>query len=318
MIKVGYALSSEEHASKELVRQAVAAEQAGFDFVGISDHFHPWLDSQGQSPFVWSVLGGIASSTERVQVGTMVTCPIMRTHPAIVAHAAATVADMMPGRFFLGLGSGENLNEHITGEGWPRTRVRIEMLEEATALIERMWTGENVSYDGAYFTLANARIYTLPDPLPPIYLAASGPIAARLAGRIGDGLISTSPDRELVEAFRSNGNDGPRLGQLAICLAESEEEGVRLASKIWPNSVLSGSFKQELPLPAHFEQACSVVTPDQVAEAIVCSNDPQRHIDAIKEYEEAGFTHVFVHQIGPDQQRFIDFYTREVMAAVGV
>jgi coenzyme F420-dependent glucose-6-phosphate dehydrogenase len=313
MIEVGFALSSEEHDGKELVRQAVMAEEAGFKYGGISDHFHPWVDRQGHSPFVWGVLGGIAAATERIEIGTMVTCPIMRTHPAIVAHAAATIAEIMPGRFFLGLGSGENLNEHIVGSGWPRARVRIDMLEEATEIIRGLWSGRNTSFDGVFFDVDNARLYSMPEVLPPIYLAAAGPIAARLAGRMGDGLISTSAERRLIEAFRAEGNDGPRLGQLAICVGESEEESVRLASEIWPNSALSGSFKQELPLPAHFEQAAAVVTPDQIAQSIICSSDPQKHIDAIRKYEAAGFTRVYVHQIGPDQRRFIDLYTREVM-----
>jgi G6PDH family F420-dependent oxidoreductase len=212
MLEIGFALSSEEHGGRELVRQAIAAERAGFDFVGISDHYHPWIDNQGQSPFVWSVLGAIASATERVQAGTMVTCPIMRVHPAVIAQAAATVAELMPGRFFLGLGSGENLNEHIVGQGWPPAHLRIAMLEEATDIIRRLWADGNVSYEGDYFTVDNARVYTLPESLPPIYMAASGPVAASLAGRAGDGLISTSANRELVEAFQGAGNQGPRLG----------------------------------------------------------------------------------------------------------
>ena len=313
MIEIGYSLSSEEHTSKDLVRQAVAAEQAGFGFLGISDHFHPWLDSQGYSPFVWSVLGAIAASTERVQIGTMVTCPMIRTHPAIIAQAAATMGDLMPGRFSLGLGSGENLNEHIVGEGWPRAQVRLEMLEEATEIIRELWGGSLVSYDGAFYTVENARIYTLPEQLPPIYFAAAGPDAATLAGRIGEGIIATSPDAELVTAFKSEGNDGPRLGKLTVCIAESEDEGVRIAHKIWPNSTLKGAFKLELPLPSHFEEATANTTPEQVAEAVLCSRDPQKHIEAIREFEDAGYTRVYVHQVGPDQQRFLDFYMNEVI-----
>lgn len=265
---------------------------------------------------VWAVLGGIASATERVEVGTMVTCPILRTHPAIIAQAAATVAEMMPGRFFLGLGSGENLNEHVIGTGWPRARLRIEMLEEATQIIRRLWSGENVSYDGMYFTVANARIYTMPEVLPPVYIAAAGPRAAHVAGRVGDGLIATSPDRELVDVFQGEGNQGSRLGQLAVCVAASEAEAVETAYKIWPTSVLGGSFKQELPLPVHFEEATRIASKEQVAQSVICTSDPQKHIEAIREYERAGFTRVYVHQIGPDQQRFIDLYTREVMPAL--
>jgi G6PDH family F420-dependent oxidoreductase len=219
----------------------------------------------------------------------------------------------MPGRFFLGLGSGENLNEHIVGQGWPPAHIRIAMLEEATDIIRRLWGGENVSYEGEYFTVENARIYTLPESLPPIYMAASGPVAASLAGRAGDGLISTSADHQLVEAFQGTGNQGPRLGQLAICLAETEQEGLETARRIWPNSAFHGSFEQELPLPAHFEQVATNVTLEQIGQAIICSSDAQKHIEKLRKYEEAGFTHVYVHQIGPDQQRFIDLYTQEVL-----
>jgi coenzyme F420-dependent glucose-6-phosphate dehydrogenase len=313
MLTLGFSLSSEEHDAQTLVRQAVAAEEAGFTFAGISDHYHPWIDNQGNSPFVWAVLGGIAASTRSLKIGTTVTCPIIRIHPAIIAQAAATVANMMPGRFFLGLGSGENLNEHVVGYSWPRAAQRIDMLEEAVEIIRELWTGRNVSHDGDYFLVEDARIYTLPDVLPPIYLAAAGPTAARLAGRVGEGLIATSPDAELVQVFKSEGNQGPRIGHFTVCVAESEEAGVRLASEVWPTSALKGSFKQELPLPRHFQEASATATPEQIAEAIVCSPDPQKHIDSITEFERAGFDHVYVHQIGPDKETMLDLYKREIL-----
>src|SRR5262245_30369792 len=205
MLHVGYKLSSEEFGPVDLIRHAVRAEIAGFDFALISDHFHPWADRQGQSPFVWSVLGAIASATERLVVGTGITCPIIRTHPAIVAHAAATVTAMMPGRFFLGVGTGENLNEHVTGAKWPPVDVRREMLEEAVKIIRLLWRGGAQSHRGRHYTVDHARLYTLPRRPPPLMVAASGPLAARLAGRIGDGLVTTDPDAELLGTFRQAG-----------------------------------------------------------------------------------------------------------------
>jgi len=213
MTAVGYALSSEEHGASDLVRHARRAEEAGFSFAVISDHYHPWIDRQGQSPFVWGVLGAIAQATESLRVGTGVTCPTVRIHPAIVAQAAATAATLMPGRFFLGLGTGERLNEHILGTPWPEWDVRSDMLEEAVGVIRELWDGAVTSHHGRHYTVENARIYSLPDRLPPIYLAAGGPKAARLAARLGDGLIGTGPDASLIDGFAGAGGEGPRLGR---------------------------------------------------------------------------------------------------------
>jgi G6PDH family F420-dependent oxidoreductase len=317
-VRLGYALSSEEHRPDVLVRNAQAAEAAGFEFALISDHFHPWLDRQGESPFVWTVIGAIGQSTESLVVGTGVTCPSIRIHPAILAQAAATTAALMPGRFFLGVGSGENLNEHVLGDRWPSAEERLEMLAEAIELIRELWDGGLVSRRGRHFTVDRARLYTLPDEPPPIGVAAAAPRAAQLAGEHGDALISVAPDREIVEGFERAGGEGrPRYGQLHVCWAETESEAVRTARDVWPNSALGGELGQELPLPRHFEQATSAVTEDQIAEAIVCGPDPARHRAAIAEYENAGFDHVYVHQIGPDQEGFLRFYEREILP-VGV
>src|SRR3712207_4826795 len=188
-MRIGYFLSCEEFGPQELIRQARLAQAAGFDRVWISDHFHPWIDEQGHSPFVWSVIGGIAQATERLQLGTGVTCPTIRTHPAIIAHAAATSAAMMPGRFFLGVGTGENLNEHIVGHGWPAPDERLDMLEEAIEVIRTLWNGGSQTFRGDYFPVEQARLYTLPDEPPPIVVAAAKPLAADVAGRSGDGLV---------------------------------------------------------------------------------------------------------------------------------
>ncbi|MFN8591793.1 MAG: TIGR03557 family F420-dependent LLM class oxidoreductase [Thermomicrobiales bacterium] len=313
MVQIGYTLSSEEHTASDLVRQAQRAEEAGFDFLSISDHFHPWIDAQGHSPFVWAVIGGVAATTQRIPLGTGVTCPTVRIHPAIIAQAAATVATMMPGRFFLGIGSGEALNEHITGERWPETEIRLEMMEEAIEVIRLLWQGGNQSYHGLYYTVENARIYDLPDEQIPIIVSATGPKAAEVAGRIGDGLWETAPDKKVVELFEAAGGSGPRYGQISVCWAENRETALQTAFKIWPTSALSGELNQELPTPTHFEQAVQLVTPEKVAEQTVLGPDPQPYLDKIEAFVQAGIDRVYFHQIGPDQEGFIRFAEREIL-----
>jgi coenzyme F420-dependent glucose-6-phosphate dehydrogenase len=315
MTTIGYALSSEEHGPLELVSQARRAEQTGFSFALVSDHFHPWIDEQGQSPFVWSVIGGIACSTDALVLGTGVSCPIERMHPAIVAHAAATAAMMMPGRFFLGLGSGERLNEHVTGARWPAVGERQERLAEAIEVIRLLWSGEFVSHRGAHFTVENARLYTLPDELPEIAVAASGPFAARLAATHGDALVSTSPSAEIVDAYVEAGGDGNRYGQLTVCVDSNEEEARRTARRIWPTAALPGMLAQELALPSDFAAATTHLTEAQVAETVICTSDPGTHLEAIAQYEAAGFDHVYVHQIGP-QEPFFSLYGELILPAL--
>lgn len=312
--KIGYNLSSEEHAPSDLVRNAQRAEALGFDFAMVSDHFHPWLDRQGQSPFVWSVIGAIAHTTDKLRLGTGVTCPIMRIHPAIIAQAAATAAAMMPGRFFLGVGSGENLNEHIFGEHWPTAPVRLEMLEEAVQVIRELWMGEEMSHYGKYFTVENARVYTLPEELPPIYMASSAEISARLAGRIGDGLISTALVEEVLQNFDEGGGNGkPRYGKVDVCWASSEEEGSKTAYEQWANTGVKGQLNQELATPQLIEQAASLVLEEDIAQKIVCGPDPEKHLEKIHEYADFGFDHIYVHQIGPDQEGFFEFYEKNIL-----
>jgi coenzyme F420-dependent glucose-6-phosphate dehydrogenase len=312
--EIGYALSCEEHSPRDLVRHAQGAEALGFRFALISDHFHPWISRQGQSPFVWTVIGAIAQATSRLRLGTGVTCPTMRYHPAIVAQAAATSAAIMPGRFFLGVGSGENLNEHVVGQGWPSAPVRQEMLEEAIAIIRLLWQGGEQSYFGSHFTVDHARLYTLPSEAPQLLIAASGPEAAELAGRIGDGLITTSPDSSVVERFNSgDGSRKPRYGQLTVCWAEDEAAACRTAHEWWANAALPGELNQELPLPRHFEQAISALHEEDVAKLVICGPDPQRHRQAIQEFLDAGIEHVYVHQVGPDQAGFFEFYRHQIL-----
>jgi G6PDH family F420-dependent oxidoreductase len=312
--KLGYTLSSEEFDAPTLVAQAERAERAGFAFASISDHFHPWIDEQGESPFVWGTLGAISQRTERIELITGVTCPTTRVHPAIVAQAAATAAQLLPGRFSLGLGTGENLNEHITGERWPGVVERQDRLEEAIEVIRELWSGELKSHRGEHFIVENARLYSLPDEPPPLLVAVAGESSVELASRAGDGLIGTAPVAESVEQFRSEGGEGkPTYGQLHVCWAEDEEAAKELALKQWPNGGISGSYFLELPLPAHFEEAAEVLGTDEIAESIVCGPDPERHHAAIQEYVDAGYDHVYVHQVGDDQEGFFDFYEREVL-----
>ena len=311
---LGYAISSEEHAPLDLVANAVRAEEAGFELALISDHFHPWIDRQGHSPFVWGVIGAIAARTERLRLGTGVTCPTIRIHPGIVAQAAATAAALMPGRFFLGVGTGENLNEHVLGDRWPPTALRREMLEEAVTVMRELWEGELTTHRGTHYTVENARLYTLPDQPLEVMVAAGGPESAELAGRIGDGLVGTAPDREHLARFEAAGGEGkPRFGQLTVCWAESEEDARRTAHEIWPNAALRGPLGQELPLPSHFEAASAMVTEDDVAAVVTCGPDPEKHVEAIEAFVAAGYDHVYVHQVGPDQEGFIRFAERELL-----
>jgi coenzyme F420-dependent glucose-6-phosphate dehydrogenase len=313
MVELGYTLSCEEHPPNRLVEIARLAEDAGFGFAMVSDHYHPWIDRQGNSPFVWSVIGGVAHATERIRLGSGVTCPTIRVHPAIVAQAAATSAAMLPGRFFLGLGSGENLNEHVVAQGYPSADVRQEMLEEAIGIIRSLWEGKLVSHRGVHFEVENARLYTLPDEPAPIYVAGSGGKSATLAARLGDGLVGTAPDAEFIEAYGEAGGRGPRYGQLHVCWAEREEQGRKTAHELWPNVAIPGELGQELPLPRHFEQAAQTVTEDMVAELVPCGPDPERHLEQIKKFVDAGYDYLNIHQIGDDHEQALDFYRKEVI-----
>jgi coenzyme F420-dependent glucose-6-phosphate dehydrogenase len=314
MVEIGYSLSCEEHPPSDLVRYAQQAEAAGFNYAMISDHYHPWIESQGQSPFVWTVIGAIAQATAQLRLGTGVTCPIIRYHPAIIAQAAATAASLMPGRFMLGVGTGENLNEHIVGQRWPSQAVRLEMLEEAVAVIRLLWQGGTQSYHGRYYTVENARLYTLPEQAPPIIVAAAGPRAAEAAGRIGDGLINYSADANAVEGFVASGGAGkPRYAQVNVCWAASEAAARRTARQICPNVALKGQLGQELATPKMFEQAVGMVTEDQVAEVITCGPDPARHIEGIQKFIDAGYDHLHIYQVGSEQEGFFRFYEREIL-----
>jgi G6PDH family F420-dependent oxidoreductase len=312
MTTFGYTLSSEEHGPTSLVHNAARAESLGFDFCSISDHYHPWVEAQGHSPFVWGVLGAIANATTRVDVVVGVTCPLIRLHPAVVAHAAATAALLFEGRFSLGVGTGEALNEHVLGHRWPPPEVRLGMLAEAVEVMRRLWTGETVDHHGKIYTVENARLFDSPADTIPVVVSGFGPAAAELAGEIGDGFWGHGTDPQLVEAFERAGGKGPRYAQVHVCVGADERRCRRIAHEVWPNAALSGQLAQELPTWTHFEQATALATEDDVADAVPCGPDPDPIVEKVRAVEDAGYDHVYLHQIGSDQDALFDLWEREL------
>ena len=312
-MRIGYFLSCEEYTPAQLIEQARLAQDAGFQGLWISDHYHPWNDAQGQSPFVWSIIGAL-SRVVTIPVTTAVTCPIMRIHPAVIAQAAATSAVLHDGRFVLGLGSGEALNEHITGERWPFAEERLDMLEEAVEVMRELWQGDFVTHHGRHYSVEQARIYTLPQAPPKVYVSALGPKAIEVAARIGDGYISTSPAGGLVRRFRElTGGDKPAQGGFKGCYAPTADEAVETAHRLWGTSGVPGELSQVLPSPKHFEQAAQLVTPEMTRAALPCGPDPAGHAEQLKAYESAGFDEVYVANIGPHYAELIDLYHREFL-----
>jgi G6PDH family F420-dependent oxidoreductase len=317
MTRFGIGLSSEENDATRLVEIARLADEQGFDRFTISDHFHPWNDTQGESPMVWAVIGAIAGALPEASIGTAVTCPTFRIHPLIVAQAAATAQQLAGGRFFLGVGSGENLNEHVLGQRWPEVDVRHDRLREAVELIRRFWQGGNQSWHGAHYTVENARIYSLPDEPPPIYVSAFGPVATQLAADIGDGFVNVAPDADAVEQYRKDGGAGPAIACPKCCWAPDLESGRRLVHELWPNSGLPGQLAQELATPLLFEQASELVDVGTAVGSVPCGPDPEVHAAALRTYVDAGYDEVYVQQIGPDQETFLRFYRERVLPMVG-
>jgi coenzyme F420-dependent glucose-6-phosphate dehydrogenase len=306
-MEIGYWLSSEEHSPSELVENAKRAEAAGFGHVLISDHIHPWVDAQGHSPFVWSVIGAIAEATERIQLGTAVTCPLIRMHPAIVAHAAATAQSLMDGRFFLGVGTGENLNEHVHGDRWPRADERLEMLDEAIDVIRALLGGEYETYRGKHYTVEQAKLYDAPKDAPPIVIAAKAENAAKLAAAKGDGTMNTSPDPEIVKVFKGAGGKGPIYGKADGAFASSEDEARKIAKERQPNTGMGGDLSTELALPRDFEAVAELMRPEDLEGSLVLGDDPGKWRERIDEYADAGFTHVSLHNVAKEQAGFIEF-----------
>ena len=315
-MRVGYFLSSEEYTPAELVEQARGAEQAGFEALWISDHFHPWNDEQGQSPFVWSMIGAITAVCD-LPITTAVTCPTVRIHPAVIAQAAATSAVLAKGKFVLGVGTGEALNEHVLGDAWPHTAKRLSMLEEAVEVMRKLWTGEVVSHDGEHYHVDTARIYTLPDQPPPVYMSAFGPKALEVAGRIADGFITTNPDADSVKAFRkAKGPKAPTQGGFKVAVAPTKDEGVDHAHRLWRNAGVPGELAQVLPSPKHFEQASELVTREMTAQSVAAGPDAAPYVEQFKDYAEAGFDEVFVANMGPHYGQLFDLYAAEVLPEV--
>lgn len=312
MTRFGYFLTCEEYSPAQLIEQAVLAQEAGFEALWISDHYHPWNDEQGESAFVWSVIGAISQACD-LPVTTAVTCPTVRIHPAIIAQAAATSAAMLDGKFILGLGSGEALNEHILGDPWPSADVRLEMLEEAVELIRELWKGDFVTHEGKYYSTDTARIYTLPPQPPEIWISGFGPKATDLAARIGDGYITTTPDTELLQRFREGSGGKPAQIGLKVSWAPSEEEAVDQAHRLWGTSGLPGELAQVLPSPRHFEQGAQLVTKEQTARTVTCGPDVEAHAAAVKECVDAGFEEVYVANMGPHYEEMIEVFGREVL-----
>jgi G6PDH family F420-dependent oxidoreductase len=309
-MKIGCFLSCEENGPRELVTQAKRAEAAGFHALWISDHYHPWNDQQGHSPFVWSVIGAIAEAT-RLPVTTGVTCPTVRIHPAIIAQAAATSAVMLDGRFNLGVGSGEALNEHIHGDRWPEAEERLEMLEEAVEVMRTLWAGGQQSHRGRHYRVENARVYDLPERPPPVLVSGFGPKATRLAAKIGDGFCTVAPDKDAIDLYRSEGGTGPVHAGTKVCFMADKAEALATAHRLWPNEALPGELAQILPTPAHFEQAAELVRPELLQTP--GGPDLEEHAASLADYEAAGVDELFVQQIGPDQDAFFDTWAPEML-----
>ncbi|WP_093801119.1 LLM class F420-dependent oxidoreductase [Streptomyces sp. Wb2n-11] len=318
MVQIGYTMMTEQAGPRDLVDHVVAAERAGFDFSVTSDHYFPWLDEQGHAPYAWSVLGAAAQATSRIPLMTYVTCPTVRYHPAVVAQKAATVQLLSEGRFRLGLGSGENLNEHVVGAGWPAAHVRLEMLEEAVEIIRALFAGGDVSHHGTHYDVENARLWDLPEQLPPIGIAVSGPRSCELAGRLGDLVVATEPKRELLEAFDRHGGSGkPRVGQVPVCFDTDRDAALKRAHEQFRWSVGGWKVNSELPGPAGFGQATRFVRPEDVAQSIACGSDVETFVEAVRPYAEAGFTEIALVQVGGDHQRpFIEWAEKELLPAL--
>jgi G6PDH family F420-dependent oxidoreductase len=321
MTEFGYTMMCEQSRPDALVADIRRAEEAGFDFSVISDHYQPWLDEQGHSPYAWSVLGAAAAVTERIGLMTYVTCPTVRYHPAIVAQKAATVGILSGGRFRLGLGAGENLNEHVVGEGWPAVGSRHTMLSEAVDVIGALFDapdGEAISFHGDYFDLETARLWDRPDERVPIGLAVSGPESCRLAGRKADLMIAVEPKAELGEMFDAAGGSGKgRVGQIAVSYDEDRDAALKRAHEQFRWFGLGWKVMADLPNPDSFEAATQFVTPEDVAESIPCGPDVEEHVEKIKPFVEAGFTEVALVQIGGDQQeKFTEWAEQELLPAL--
>jgi G6PDH family F420-dependent oxidoreductase len=311
-MQLGYKLATEGFGPKVLIRQAVLAEQAGFDFVEMSDHYHPWVEAQGHSAFTWNLLSAIAMKTERIGLATGVTCPSVRYHPAIIAQAAATLAIISDARFTLGVGAGERLNEHVVGLGFPGARIRHARFGEALEIIRLLWQGGYHSYEGKYLQLEDARVFDLPDQLPVIAVAASGPESVQLAADLGDGLFATEPDGDLLQSWQRLGGSGPAYAEVPLAWAPTEEDAVQAVLEKNSFALTGWKVMAELPNPVNFEAAVANVTAGQVKDQFACGPDVSRHLEVAQQFADAGFDHLVMMNAGPDPDGFLDFFAREL------
>ncbi|NHC44986.1 TIGR03557 family F420-dependent LLM class oxidoreductase [Motilibacter aurantiacus] len=314
--RIGYFLSCEEYSPSQLIEQAKLAERAGFEALWISDHFHPWNDAQGNSAYVWGMIGAISQACS-LPITTAVTCPILRQHPAIVAQAAATAKVLTNGRFTLGIGTGEALNEHVLGQRWPNTDVRLSMLGEAVDVMRQLWTGESVTHHGDHYTVEDARIYTLPDEPVKVYVSAFGPKALEVAARIGDGLCSTMPEADVVSSFKEKAGPGkPAQVGYKVSYSTDPERALDYAHELWFNEGIPGEAAQVLSSPKHFEQLAPLVTRDAVAGSTVHEADVDKHVAEFAKYADAGYDEVFIADMGPEYEGFFRFYEKDVLPRI--
>ena len=311
-MRIGYKLIAEAYSPTEMVRQCVRAEEAGFDFVEISDHYHPWLPEQQHSGFAWSMLAAMAAKTERIELATGVTCPFVRYHPAIIAQAAATTQLLADGRFTLGVGSGERLNEHVVGGGWPSVTVRHQMFRESLEIIRLLWQGGYQSYEGTHLTLEDARVFDLPETLPRIVVATGGDRASTLAAELGDGIFVTEPRPELIEAFTAAGGSGPRYAEVPMAFAPTEQEGAEQAHRLFRFGVTGWKVQAELPNPVNFDAATAYVTAEDMRRAFGCGPDVETQLAAARPFVDAGYDHLALINAGTDVDGFFDHFAREL------
>jgi coenzyme F420-dependent glucose-6-phosphate dehydrogenase len=312
-VRLGWWLSSEEHDPRRLVAAAQLAEASGFETAMISDHLQPWVRAQGHAGHVWTTIGAIAQATDRLEVGTGVVAMVHRSHPISVAHAAATAAVLLEGRFFLGVGTGERLNEQPFAQRWPSAGERRGWLGDAIDVIRRIWTGDPVSIDDGRWHVEGYRLFERPATPPPIYVAASGRRSARLAGERGDGLIGVTADSTLVDVYRGSGGEGPRVGQVHVALAPTVEAARDLAWEWWPNGAVAAPLLSELARPTEFEAASAQVCREAIDATVVCASGPEPIVRAIDRFVAAGYSTVYLHQIGPDQQRLADMAVSDLL-----
>jgi G6PDH family F420-dependent oxidoreductase len=315
-MRLGYKLIAEGFGPKEIVRQGVLAEQAGFDFVEVSDHFHPWLPETNHSGFAFAMLSNLAAKTDRIGLATGVTCPTFRYHPAIVAQAAATLSILCDERFTLGIGAGERLNEHIIGGGWPSVTVRHARLREALRIIRMLWEGGYQSFEGRYFQLDDARVFDLPDTLPQLVVAGGGPNAAQLAAELGDGLFNTEPDASVVDAYASAGGTGPKYTEVALAFGPDVRSAAEHAHETFRFGQLGWKVMSELPNPVNFDAAAAHITVDDIEEAVGCGPDAGAHVAAIQPFVDAGFDNLTLVNAGPDVDGFFEHFATHLAGRV--